>query len=40
MKIPKDFPVGIAVINDEKFAARWAGSIRHKIIDFKEREKA
>lgn len=39
MKIAQDFPVGIAVINDEKFTACLAGSIRHIIIGFKERKK-
>jgi hypothetical protein len=34
MKITKDFPIGIAVINNEKFTARWTGSIRHKPLAF------
>ena len=34
MEIAKDFPVGIAVIDNKKFTALWAGSIRHQVLVF------
>jgi hypothetical protein len=34
MEITKNFPIGIAVIDNKKFTACGAGSIRYKIIGF------